>query len=178
MQTWCVIASGPSLNDADVDYIRQAREDGRLAGVVAVSNVGIDKAPWADILVSYDAAWWRAYPEAFEFKGEKYCSQKLQEVDQWKCPYFSGCNSGLMGMYIALERGADKIIMLGFDMHGSHYFGPHIRSNGTLHLKNSSEKIFNRHKAQFRQWRGCPVVNCTPGSALDFFPMAELRGTI
>lgn len=178
MQIWCVIAPGPSLTDEDVEYVRRARAQGRLSGVVAVSNVGLDKAPWADVLVSYDPAWWRAYPEAFDFKGEKFCSQKLQDAEYWRSPYFNGCNSGLMGMYKAEEKGAEQIILLGFDMHGTHYFGPHTRKNGSAPLKNSDDKVFRRHFAQFARWRGCPVINCTPGSALKQFPLADLRGII
>lgn len=177
MQTYAVIASGPSLNDADVEYIRQARQDGRLHGVIAVSNVGIDKAPWADVLVSYDPAWWTAHPEALDFDGEKYASKELRGVKPFKTN-FNGCNSGLMGMYVAQWHGAEQIILLGFDMHGTHYFGPHTRKAGKMPLKNSNQSIFNRHKEQFRQWRGCPVVNCTPNSSLEIFPKDKLRGII
>jgi hypothetical protein len=85
--------------------------------------------------------------------------------------YPSGCNSGLQGMRVAQDiLGASKIVLLGFDMHGTHYFGPHPRP-----LANTAPARFKAHIAQFRTWTGCEVVNCTPGSELKQFPMADLN---
>lgn len=174
MQTWCVIATGQSLTKDDVEYVKKRREDGILAGVAAISDAGLNMAEWADILVSHDSAWWKAHPEAFSFKGEKYARHPHAGVNSYTPPYLNGCNSGLMGMLIAKDvKKADKIILLGFDMHGTHYFGPH--ENG---LKNTTDQRFKDHMVQFKRWHGPEVINCTPGSALTFFARKELRVTI
>lgn len=167
------MASGQSLTDEDVEYVKKARDDGRISGVVAISDVGLDKAPWADFLVSSDSAWWQAHPQSKNFEGRKLSRHQLRQTKQFIVP-INACNSGLMGMYAARDEGkADKIILLGFDMHGTHYFGPHHHG-----LKNTSERRFSEHRAQFKRFVGASVINCTPGSSLTLFPMAALRDII
>lgn len=74
-------------------------------------------------------------------------------------------------MYIAQSLfGATRILMLGFDMHGSHFFGAHKPP-----LKNTSDKRRLVHLKQFRRWQGCEVINCTEGSALKAFPFGNLK---
>lgn len=173
MQTWVVIASGQSLNHSDVEYVRLAKVSGAIHGVIAISNVGLDFAPWADYLVSSDQAWWIANPTAVLFQGRKFCRHQLRDTEQYICNV-NGANSGLMGMFIALDIAkADKIILLGFDMKGTHYFGAHPSG-----LKNTTEKRFKEHIEQFRRFPKMDVVNCTPDSALEIFPKAELRAII
>jgi hypothetical protein len=65
---------------------------------------------------------------------------------------------------------ASRIVLLGFDMHGSHFFGAHPPE-----LSTTTPRRFKDHLKQFEAWRGCPVVNCTPGSALTRFPMGKLH---
>jgi len=74
-------------------------------------------------------------------------------------------------MGIARAMGASRILLLGFDMHGTHYFGRHVSP-----LHNTSAGGFKRHIGQFQLWRGgCDVVNCTPGSALTQFAFGRLE---
>lgn len=171
METWVIIASGQSLTSADVDYVKGLHEAEKVK-VVAISNVGLDKAPWADCLVSHDTKWWRANPEAMQFAGTKYARFQYGKCKPFR-PVVNGSNSGLMGMEIAWILGAQRIILLGFDMHGTHYFGAHPEG-----LKNTDEGRFAAHIKQFDKWKGCEVINCTPGSALNIFPKAELRTII
>lgn len=169
---YVILASGESLNDETVDYVKLAREDGRLQGVIAVSNVGIDKAPWADALVSHDSAWWLAHPLAMKFKGRKFSSwgaHSTEKFDSRGCGVLNGMNSGLMAMFVAKNIfKAQKLILLGIDMGGTHYFGPHKK------LKNSNDKDFKRHIQQFHAFKGCEVINCSLGSRLELFPKANL----
>lgn len=116
-----VLASGPSLTDEDVEYVRLAREAGKVDVVLAVSNVGLLKAPWADALCSHDSNWWMAHPEAMDFKGRKFSARGFSKTDAFdgkSVGHVSGVNSGLWTMYIARDvYKADRIILLGFDMH-------------------------------------------------------------
>lgn len=168
---WCVLASGQSLTQEDVALVRAAREAGTLTGVAAVSNVGIDRAPWADCLISHDSAWWGTHPEAFDFKGELVGGNAIPRGGVMFKPSINGSNSGLMAMeYIAKAHKAKLILLLGFDMHGTHYFGKHEHPR----LKNTSHRRFQDHIGQFNGWHRCPVINCTPKSALKKFPHRPL----
>lgn len=172
--TWVIIATGQSMNQKIADYVRGK------CHVVAVSDA-YRLAPWADHLVSSDGKWWMANPDAVLFEGGKYAWHgRTDEVQQFRptpCPV----NSGLMAMHLAHSKGANKIILIGFDMHGTHYFGKHTAKWGRHShdvLANTTDKRFQQHIAEFRQWQGCEVINCTPDSALKHFPMAYLKDTI
>lgn len=179
MCTIAILASGQSLTQEDVDYIKLAREDSRLDRVIAVSNVGIDMAPWADALVSHDSGWWIAHPEAVKFAGRKFSRRGYTRTEAYTENIPSGLNSGLMAMYIARDVfKAEKLILLGFDMHGTHYFGPHTAIYNNRPLNNTNNSRFQQHIAQFSRFDGCEVVNCTPNSALKRFVYAGLREII
>ena len=161
--SWVVLATGPSVTVSDVAYIK-----GRCK-VAAVSDA-FRLAPWADILVSHDRAWWEHNKDAKTFKGRRFCAQEIREAEQFKGHVHLGRNSGLMAMCVARFLGAKRLFLLGFDMKGTHFFGPHPAP-----LKNSTSKIFATHLRQFDGFSGCDVVNCTPNSALTRFPLRELR---
>jgi hypothetical protein len=143
--------------------------------VIAVSNA-YTLAPFAEALVSHDGKWWRNNPDAFTFTGRRFCARAgLSGTEYFFCKemrseYAIGCNSGLMGMLVARHLGASKIALLGFDMHGDHFFGKHQPP-----LKNTSDERRKEHLNQFKRFSGCDVVNCTPGSALKLFPSGRIE---
>lgn len=162
--TVAVLATGPSMSQELADKVR-----GRCR-VVAVCNA-YELAPWADALVCNDGIWWKVHPNALQFAGRKFCGQD-QPGTEWlrNAPEFpAGSNSGYQGVRVAGLLGATRILLLGFDMRGDHYFGRHPEP-----LRNSNDAKFRAMAAQFRLWKGVPVLNCTPGSALTCFPMADL----
>jgi hypothetical protein len=65
--------------------------------------------------------------------------------------------------------------MLGFDNKGTHFFGPHEAP-----LKNTQPHRFKTFAAQFGhlanrfKMERIEVLNCTPDTALDKFPIAIL----
>lgn len=166
-----VLASGQSLTAEQVDLVRGARDRGLIDSVITVSNVGLDLAPWADALVSHDEKWWAHHTHSNMFEGRKFCRTHWPNVEVFIPNPSNGCNSGYMAMQVARDiYKAEKIVLLGFDMHGTHYFGEHKTG-----LTNTGEAGFNRHIKQFEGWHGCEVVNCTPNSALKKFPFMELE---
>src|SRR5690606_14700166 len=89
-----------------------------------------------------------------------------------KVPGYVSVNSGVLGLEVAKSKGASRILLLGFDMHGTHFFGPY--RNG---LSNTTEAKRRMHLAQYARWakwnQGIQVINCTAGSALRCFPMVR-----
>lgn len=163
MPAECILlAPGPSMSQALADSFR-----GQWVGVV--SNC-FELAPWADFLAAQDAAWWSAYPPAKRFRGRKFSAQMIDGVERLEAP--SSLNSGCLALSAAVKLGAARIRLYGFDMHGTHFFGPY--ENG---LKNTVEARRQVHLRQYNAWaRAHPeieVINCTPGSAIDCFERAE-----
>lgn len=168
MPTAFVLAPGPSMSQALADRVRG------LGFVVAVGNA-YELAPWADALVANDLTWWKEHPEATKFTGRKFCTKTLSGTERHRGKGVSSdANSGMLGIDVAVEVfKASPVYLLGFDFHGTHFFGPY--KNG---CSNTSPTSREKHKRQMKSWRmlhpRANVVNCTPGSALKVFPVGEL----
>lgn len=150
----------------------QALADSLRGGIVGVVSNCFELAPWADFLVAQDRQWWSKYPQAFEFQGEKFSSNRLIPGVRRVEHSFSNWNSGVLALEVAKQFGAQRVRLYGFDMHGSHFFGPY--QNG---LGNTSLIRRKVHLKQYADWARrnskVQVVNCTLGSALACFPSEE-----
>ena len=168
---YVAIASGASLNADELATIRDYRTVGKIRGV-ACTNRAYELAPWADYLCAVDRGFWLNYPEAFRFKGGKFAPKGIQGTIRF-CPddYIAGENSGLYALKLLRELGAETIILLGYDMTGTHFHEPHTS-------KNPDEGDFTRWKAQFANFSGCRIINATPGSNLECFPKMDLKSAI
>lgn len=165
-----VIATGQSLT---AEQLRQVRH----LPCIAVSDA-VNVAPWSIALVSQDLGWWKQHPEAMRFAGRKFsgCGYKGTEKVPFEGLINSGTNSGLMACHVAATKfEAKRLLLLGVDLHGTHYFGPHKPP-----LKNTSAHRFEHMRTQFARWRhpGVEVINCNLGSALSCFPMARLEDVL
>lgn len=165
-----VLATGQSVTADQVEYVREVHAAGKC-GVIAISDM-YKLAPWADALVSNDSNWWAHNSEASKFVGRRFCgapypgTERLEQTGEFN----SGVNSGLQGMRVARDVfRASRILLIGFDMHGTHYFGSHPEP-----LKNTTQARFESFLKQFDGWRFGDVINCTPGSALKRFPFGKL----
>src|SRR5690554_1164570 len=167
MTTWALLAPGPSATAEDAERVRSA---GLPLGAVTSA---FELAPWADFIAATDGAWWRRYPDAKQLPGAKYTMHQVKGVERVKVPGYVAVNSGVLGLECAKRLGATRILLLGFDMRGSHFFGEY--RNG---LSNTSEARRRMHLSQYAKWakanRGIEILNCTEGSALKCFPMARL----
>lgn len=169
MSTWAILATGPSMSPSVVDVVRAA-----AIRAVAVGSAW-RLAPWADALASSDAAWWEAHPGALKFAGRKftaaYSHEGIADVERIRGAARES-NSGLLGMMAAVSMGARRLLLLGFDLHGAHFFGQHQPP-----LKNPGPQQFRVFASQFNRYhpRGVEIINCTPGSALDCYPKAALE---
>jgi hypothetical protein len=168
-----VMATGESMTAELAEFVRGHQEAGRVKAV-AVCNAYV-LAPWADALVCNDAKWWKFHNDAINFAGRKFSGQHVNGCERIpNDPRFpAGCNSGLQGCRIAKHLGATKILLLGVDLHGTHFFGKHPAP-----LANSDAAKFRLMAGQFKRWRGNdlpPIVNCSPTSALKLFPFSDIR---
>lgn len=158
---FAVLASGPSMSQAVADSVR-----GRCK-VVAVSDAW-QFAPWADALASSDANWWRH--KRPDFEGPKFTIGVWPDVEKLEGVPM-GTNSGLLGIHVAVKMGATRVLLLGLDMHGTHFFGPH-----TGPLRNATPDRMEVFKRQFADYkpRGVEIINCTLGSELKCYPMGTI----
>lgn len=166
---WFVLAPGPSMS-------RQLADRVRGENVIAVANA-YELAPWAHSLVANDSRWWKLHPEAMKFAGRKFSANRLDEPIERVNPntFDTSSNSGLLALDLARNYGATLIVMLGFDMHGTHFFGPY--KNGCA---NTPDRRRQEFIGQFRDWamrkenKAVRVVNCTPGSRITCFKFGDV----
>jgi hypothetical protein len=181
-QTVVVMASGPSLTPQQVRLVAEAGHP-----AVATNN-SYRMCPQAQALVANDARWWQQHPKALDFAALKIScdvpphpevlTQRITGVEGYdpdpECVRTGG-NSGYTAVHIAAQAGAARILLLGFDMRGGHWHREHAPP-----LRATPPETYARWIRRFRtlaaalQQRGVEVVNCTPGSALDAFPLDAL----
>jgi hypothetical protein len=157
---YAVLASGESMNQALADSVREKCK------VIAVSDTW-QLAPWADALVSADAGWWRHKKPKFD--GPRYTMGTFPDVEKLEAPM--GTNSGLLGVMLAVKLGATKVLLLGVDLHGTHFFGNH-----PLPLRNPNQARLETFKRQFSEYKpkNVQIFNCSESSKLSCYPMARL----
>lgn len=164
---FAVLCTGPSMSQAVADSVRHLR-------VIAVNGT-YELAPWADALVANDVNWWSRNPEAVKFAGRKFTTNRIRGTERLPTGGAIGpptC-SGVVALEVAKMLGAKRILLLGADFHGSHYFGDY--KNG---LRNTDAQRRRMHESQFKIWRRAnpdmPVLNCTEGSKLGVFPLVPI----
>lgn len=162
------------------------------AAVIAVQDA-FRLAPWADMLYGCDSAWWLHHREtALKFAGLKVSCDDVplpavlklkqsgtQGFDPDPACIRTGRNSGYQALHIAARAGASRVLLCGYDMQGSHFFGRHPAG-----LRNTEPGVFNLFCKAFDTLKpalralGCEVLNCTPGSRLTTFPFADLQASL
>lgn len=169
--TYVILCTGESLSHDDIEYVRDCREKDLIKGVIAVSDAA-KLTPWADVMVSHDSKWWKHHWSwAKNLKMRKFSRQTFGRVELYVPKEINGCNSGLMAAMVARDVfEAEKIVFLGLDMKGTHYFGKHPEP-----LRNATSRRFTSHINQFEKWEGCPIINCSKDSALKCFPIMDLK---
>jgi hypothetical protein len=187
-----VAAPGPSLRHA-LPWVKANQH----VPVIAVQNA-VDLLPWADVLYACDNRWWKEFDGYRHFRGAKWSSHTNKAVnDKEECQLLYGlnivhgkdqngfcldgqsihylCNSGMQAVNLALLFGATCVALVGFDWRQvdgrSHFFGeytnlgnPVFGKQWTRHAEIAAKTLPETIK----------IYNCTPGSALTCFPMADL----
>jgi hypothetical protein len=87
----------------------------------------------------------------------------------------TGQNGGYQAVNLAYLAGASRVLLLGYDMHGTHWFGEHPRKTVHSHYSMFMGRFARLARFMPRLPRKFEVINCTPGSALTCFPRMELE---
>lgn len=192
-ETVVCIATGPSLTAEDVNVCR-----GR-ARVIAINDAH-RLAPWADVLYSSDRRWWEFYKGVPGFAGLKYSigsapgkkngfHERLGIRVLRNTGYHglelepgglrNGKNSGYAAINLAVQFGATRILLLGYNMghhqNKAHFFGSHPQGlNQNVNLYPSFLKAFDTLPAPLLA-AGIEVINCSRESALNAFARMPLE---
>lgn len=189
------LGSGPSLCREDVEAVR-----GR-ARVIAV-NTSWQMAPWANVLYAADWPWWQHYRGVPEFQGMKYSIQQLEwrreglrkvgpqsrygvtvldntgvkGLERDPSGLRTGMNSGYQAINLAVHFGVSRIVLLGYDMRGGHWHGPHPEGVRRHAQVESYQPMFPFLVQPLREL-GVAIVNCSRETALTCFerrPLSDL----
>ncbi len=167
MAKWFVLAPGPSMSQQLADSVKGESH-------VCVVGNSYELAPWAECLVASDRVWWSEHPQAMDFQGGRFAAQRIEGTNLVNpCSFGTASNSGVLALDLLRNIGAKEMVLLGFDSHGSHFFGEYKNR-----CRNTPDRRRHEHRLQFKNWaysnKGIKVINCTPGSLLDAFPFGEL----
>ncbi|WP_246765270.1 hypothetical protein [Aminobacter sp. SR38] len=185
-ETVVLVASGPSAKDVPLDLAKGS------ARFIAINN-SWQLAPWADVLYACDGAWWKNANGCPEFGGLKLTiDRRTTQEHDWgvrrvECSKGSdmlelrkintigwGGNSGFGALNLAIQFGASKIILVGYDMtvsYGAHWHGEH-----PSHMNNPRPGNVERWRraidnaAKQIEPLGIKVINCSPISKLQNYP--------
>lgn len=186
-------ASGPSFSEERAALIIAARRR-NLCRVVVV-NDNYRRVPNGDIEYAADGAWWKTHIARVrqQFGGELWTPDHKAAAAyalNWvefvigdrplpadDARISGGRNSGLQGMMLARQRGARRLILVGFDMQcgpagKEHWFGSH-----PTHLANGNPQTFVKHFNNIAgplRDEGTEVINCSAMTALKCFPRGDL----
>lgn len=189
-KTCIVIGSGPSAAGS-------AAELGKLDRGIRILAVNDSwQLAAADVVYACDGAWWKARQGLAQFKGLRLTH------DATACVQFPGIlqiaiaracdeiltgepglvgdsgNSGFQALNLAVQFGAVKIILIGFDMRldlGLHWHGKHGRGlNNPSALNIAKWRRILDGQAPRLAALGVAVINCSAVSALEAFPKMSL----
>jgi uncharacterized Rossmann fold enzyme len=187
-ETVYLVGGGPSLKGMNWDMLRGKR-------TIAI-NRAFQAVPWADVLYWTDAQFYRWYRRDIDrFHGMKVCCRPLEAassmimvlqgvrekgIDMRPTHICDGNNSGYGALNLAVKMGANRIFLLGFDMHSQE--GATHWHNGYSRKHNHS--IYKRVIAYFEsavpalEELGVEVWNANPDSHLNCFKKCSLQSAI
>jgi hypothetical protein len=147
---------------------------------VIVTNNTFRLCPWADVLYGFDSRWWRQYPDASGFKGEKLSASQIAENYGAKWQPVGGGNSGAAAIALAMGRGASSIVLLAYDA---------MFDNGRKHWHADHQGLENAHTisewprqfamiARAAKRQGATILNASRRTALTCFPLTPLEDAL
>lgn len=184
-ETVVLVAGGPSAKDVPLV------EGAGLAKFIVI-NTSWKLAPWADVLYGCDRHWWIKSQGVPSFPGLKVTQDKevpgiypevrrvYTQRDSWRLLLgkrgwigWAG-NSGFQAFNLAVNWGAKKILLVGYDLtlaHGVHWHGRH--PTGLSNPKPTTVENWRPRMdgaAETCKALGIRVINCSPISTLQNYP--------
>lgn len=187
-QTVFILGGGPSLASTDLEAVDPARS-------IAV-NVAGELLPRTAVLFSRCATWCegnvdllRGWPGLAVVTRARLAAKApnvkivaMERRDTFPAPGHHairyGRSSGHAAVSLAVAMGARRIVLLGFDCRPVDG-----RTNWHDRYAEARLAIYPEFARAWRGWHaaarrvGVEIVNATPGSATDEFPIVELRRT-
>lgn len=194
-----IVASGPTAKNAGVDLLR-----GRMR-VMAI-NESWQLCPWADILYGCDPNWWNLRHGVREFNGLKISRERDEKDLAWsalpadvrriKVARYSdrlmldeigvigaGGNSGFQCLNLAVQFGAKRILLIGYDMRvdrGEHW---HPRHPMPLSNPHPNDNLIRWRRAidgasGMLCSLGIRTINCSMESALTGYPKMTVEAAM
>lgn len=168
------IASGPSLRAEDCQLIE-------AAGLPAIAvNSSWKAARFAQVIYAGDPDWWHQYGKEIDIPAERWthnqnAAQTLGIKSNGKGS--SVLNSGYRAIELAIDLGATRVLLLGYDCSvaaGTHWHGDHAKT------KNPDPSRCAVWLNQFARldMRGTQVINCSRETALTCFPRMRLEDAL
>ena len=192
-ETVFILGGGPSVSKLipDISVLKDRK-------VIAVNN-GYKLAPFSDILIFADAAWYEWHRNDLpDFEGLKFCGAwggnkgqyaddiiQLEktgdsEIDMHK-GFVRGKNTGYQAINLAMQLGAKNIVLLGFDMkfddkgnanwHTDHKRTgrPGIYKEAMLPFFPSIQEYIDKNQLDVH------IYNINKDSELDVFPYKSIE---
>ena len=188
-KTAILMATGPSLTQEQVEYVRDHKEDQIVFGCNDVYKI----CDFMDIHYACDTRWWKHNGKTFREKFPKLeswtqCKTSSDEYNlNWTDGNHSaglslspelihfGSNSGYQLLNIAFLMGCNKFLLLGYNMQHfggkSHFFGDH---EGGMN-NNSPYTTFVTKYGTIQDPIKKLIINCTENSALKVFKKSTLE---
>jgi hypothetical protein len=185
-ETIAIVASGPTAKKAGVELL-----EGRTR-VIAI-NESWQLCPWADVLYGCDGNWWALHHGVQKFKGLKISPDhnacvlfgiKEIKIPDTKCNEIltaipghigAGGNSGFQALNLAVQFGAKRILLVGYDMRvdlGEHWHPRHYPPMSNPHPQDNLPRwraALDGAHDRFVQL-GIEVINCSFVSLLTKYP--------
>jgi hypothetical protein len=186
-----VVASGPSLSDDQLCHVEFSRAAERCH-VIAVNNTA-ERVPFADVVYFGDYTAIKHYRPKLSWHRGEWVTQDRASAERWRLTHIKPANtsgmclqrvhlngnSGAQAVNVAACFGAQRVVLLGFDMRADpktskhHWFGQHVNPLVQKQLYGEWLNKFEAIAADAKKL-GIEIVNATPNSALTLFQMAQI----
>lgn len=170
-KTVVCIGGGPSVTKSQIDLIEKS-------GLKTIAvNSSWKVAPFCDVIYAADAAWWDAYGKEVDIDAERWtCSEngaKRHGINRHG-RFTSALNSGLRAIQFALNRNAERVLLIGYDCsvkNGVHHYGPHTKTGNPTDINcRKWQKQFNALDLDKSK-----VINCSEYTELMAFQRGKLE---
>lgn len=176
-KTMVCIASGPSLTAEDCKAIEVSG-----FSTIAVNN-SWEIARFCEVVYAGDFNWWRENIGKLDIPATKWsCSPSAVAKFKLNHHRMTGAyNSGMRAIQLAMDLGAKRVLMLGYDcsiMRGTHWHGKHPITSNPTSAKCTIWRNQFVHLAETAKQKRIDVINCSRETSLTCFKRQFLEDSL